>query len=113
MPLKFYIPRCRILTKRRQYGLSRPENGKIGYRAAIEELLIGEASSLGLESMQIPKGRYISIIVEDFGNKVTAISNAFNELLSVKGIDPNGYCVEYYINSTDVQCMVRLTDIIN
>ena len=96
--------------KRRQFGISRPENGKIAYKAAVEELLSGEASILGLQFMSIPKGRYVSAIVKDFMNNVSDIGNTFNQLLGVNGIDSQGYCVECYLNPTDVKCMVRLAD---
>ncbi len=98
------------LDKRRQFGISRPENGKIAYKVAVEELIHGESTTLNLKSMQIPKGRYISIVVNDFMKNVAAIGNAFNELIHENGIDTNGYCVECYLNNTDVQCMVRLAD---
>ncbi len=98
------------LEKRRKFGLSRPENGRIIYKAAAEKLSSGEGEGLHLHSMQIPKGTYVSILVKDFMKNVTAVGSAFNQLLGESGIDPQGYCVECYINATDVQCMVRLAD---
>jgi hypothetical protein len=29
-------------------------------------------------------------------------------LLTQPNIDPNGYCLEWYLNGKDVRCMVRL-----
>ena len=42
------------------YGISWPEDGKIIYKAAAEELYKGEAEQLGLETFTIKKGEYIS-----------------------------------------------------
>jgi hypothetical protein len=41
---------------------------------------------------------------------IPAIGNTFQELLETPGIDPNGYCVEWYINDKDVICMIRLAE---
>jgi len=39
-----------------------------------------------------------------------SIGKAFHELISQPEIDPNGYCLEWYLNQSDVRCMVRLDD---
>jgi hypothetical protein len=49
--------------ERNFYGISRPENGAIVYKAAAEELHPGEAQELGCERMHVKKGNYISILV--------------------------------------------------
>lgn len=41
---------------------------------------------------------------------ISSIGKAFKELLSDQRIDPNGACVEKYLNASDVQCIVKLTD---
>ncbi len=98
--------------KRRFFGLSRPEggNGRISYKAAAEELREGEAKAIGLDTLVLKKGRYISMMIPDFRKDIPAIGKAFTELLQQPRIDPEGYCVELYPNMTDVQCMVRLAD---
>jgi hypothetical protein len=93
---------------RRFYGLSRPERGVITYNAAAEEMQPGEAESLHCESIVIKKGNYISITIDDFMKDLPAIGKAFQEMLSTPGLDPLGYCVEWYLNDKDVQCMIRL-----
>ena len=70
----------------------------------------GEAQAIGLDTLVLKKGRYISIMIPDFRKDIPAIGKAFTELLQQPGIDPEGYCVEFYPNMTDVQCMVRLAD---
>jgi hypothetical protein len=96
---------------RRNFGLSRPnEKGEIIYKAAAEELSEGEAEQTGCERITIRKGEYISIMVHDYMQHIPAIGQAFAELIKVPGIDPEGYCVEWYLNDKDVRCTVRLAD---
>ena len=97
-------------TNRKYLGLSRPENGVIKYKAAAEEISEGEAEKLNLPTMIVKKGKYISVIINDFTKDIPAIGKTFQELLSHPGIDPQGYCVEWYFSMKDVRCMVRLQD---
>lgn len=94
--------------ERRYFGISRPENGIIVYKAAVEEIKDGEAGKFGLPAMVIKKGNYISIVIHDFMKDIPAIGRTFQQLLADPEIDPDGYCVEWYFNLQDVQCMVRL-----
>lgn len=96
---------------RRYYGLSRPEKTVIIYHAAAEQLEDNEASEFGLHTITIKKGRYISITIKDFMSDISSIGRAFEQLLQEPDqLDPEGYCVEEYINDIDVICMVRLKD---
>jgi hypothetical protein len=95
--------------ERKYFGLSRPE-GKVGivYKAATEEAYQGEAEKMGCETYVIQKGEYVSILIKNYMQDIPAIGQAFNELIAQPGIDPNGICVEWYLNNDDVRCMVRL-----
>ena len=95
---------------RKYFGISRPENGDVKYKAAAEELNEGEAKSFNLETLILKKGRYISLTVHDFMKDISAIDKAFKKLLSHPGLDPQGYCVEWYLNNKDVKCMIRLEE---
>jgi len=97
--------------KRGYFGLSRPEQGDgIIYRAAAEQMSPDEANELGLETITIKAGKYLSITITDFMKDLPAVGKAFQELTDQPGIDMEGYCVERYPNKTDIQCMVRLQD---
>jgi hypothetical protein len=96
--------------KRSYYGVSRPENGVITYRAAAEEIAPGEAEKLNCDTLVLKKGKYISLTIVDFMKDIQSINRAFKQLLSYRGLDPSGYCVEKYLNDTDVQCMIRLAE---
>ncbi len=94
---------------RKYFGVSRPEQGGgIVYRAAAEELEPGEAEKLHLETLVLKKGEYVSINIKDFAKDIMSIDRAFKELLALPDLDPQGYCVEWYYNEKDVNCMIRL-----
>ncbi len=98
--------------ERRIFGLSRPENNdSIVYRAAAEEMAKGEAEKFGCETLVIKNGTYVTITIKDFRKDIMSISKAFEQLLKEPGLDPNGYCVEWYATDREeVQCMIRLAD---
>lgn len=97
-------------TERKYFGVSRPENGAIVYRAAAEEINEGEAERLQCKTLVLKKGSYISLILNDYMKDLPAIERTFKQFLSHPGIDPQGYCVEWYLNNKDVKCMVRLKE---
>lgn len=94
---------------RKYYGISRPENEDgIVYRAAAEEMSAGEAEKFNCETLVLKKGKYISMVVHDYMKDLQSIGKAFSQLLDYPGLDPQGYCVELYLNDQDVDCMIRL-----
>lgn len=96
--------------KRKYFGISNPDKtGTITYRAAAEELTIDEAAKLNLEIFVLKKGNYTCIVIENYQKEISDIGKAFDILLANPNVDPDGACVEWYLNDTDVQCMVRLT----
>jgi hypothetical protein len=102
-----------LFTKERKiFGLSRPENNEgIIYRAAAEEMFEGEAEKLNCQTLIIPKGKYIAILVNDFRKDVMSIDRAFQQLLKQPNLDPQGYCVEQYATDKEaVTCMIRLKE---
>jgi len=100
--------RVPFTTNRRYFGLSRPQNGAIIYLAAAEELQPGEAAQYHCESMVLQKGNYISERVNNYMEALPQLRAVFATLIEQPGIDPNGYCVEWYLNDKDMLCMVRL-----
>jgi len=97
--------------KRKFFGISyMVENGNIIYRAAAEESYPGESEKLKLHSFTVRKGNYISEIITNWRNNVSLIGSTFQKMLEQQNIKPDGYCLEIYINETDVQCLVPLAD---
>ncbi|MEO8512526.1 MAG: transcriptional regulator [Ignavibacteria bacterium] len=94
---------------RKFFGISNPdENGNIIYKAAAEEYYPGESEALGLESFTIKKGDYISETLINWKKDELQVSKVFQQLLQDKRIDPNGYCLEIYMNENDMMCLVPL-----
>lgn len=85
-------------------------NQGIIYRAGAEALHENEAAELGLPTLVIKKGRYLSITIRNFMEDTSAIGRAFQTLMQDARVDPEGYCVEWYFNDPDVHCMMRLAD---
>jgi predicted transcriptional regulator YdeE len=101
-------------TQRKYYGISYGgTNGTIIYKAAAEELTEGEAAEKKLETFILKNGEYNSILIKNYMDDIPAIGKAFTKLLASPNLDPNGYCVEWYLNDRDVKCMVKLKDNIN
>jgi hypothetical protein len=96
--------------ERKYFGISRPENGTIVYRAAAEEMEEGEAQKLLCETLVLKKGNYISVTLSNYREDLTSIKKTFDSLLTQPGLDPEGYCVEWYLNQQEVKCMIRLKD---
>ncbi len=91
------------------FGISCPdEDNQIIYKAGARQMFEGAAEKLGCEKFTVSAGTYTSAFVRDFMNDVAQIGNVFKELLADPRIDPNGCCVEMYVNNKDLRCMVRL-----
>lgn len=98
-----------LIQDRRFFGISYMEGeGKIIYKAAVEEKHQGEGKELGCETFSIRKGNYASIYITDFMKNILSIGNAFTELLKHPDLDPKGYCLEIYEGMNNVRCMVPL-----
>lgn len=90
------------------YGISRPENHKIIYRAGTEESFPGESKKFNCDSLILKKGNYAAVTIENYAENLTGIGEAFDLILQRPDLDPQGYCVEHYLNEREVICMVRL-----
>lgn len=94
---------------RQLYGISRPENNEgIVYRAAVAAKYPGEGAKYGCESFTIRKGTYMSEVLKNYAADMMQVSSTFDTLLAQPHLDPQGYCLEEYINGTDMRCMVPL-----
>jgi len=95
--------------KRTLYGISYPDrNGRIIYRAAVEESFPGEGGQNGCETFLIKKGTYLSELLIDWKKDESIVGRTFQELLKHPDLDKNGYCLEIYPNEKDVRCLVPL-----
>lgn len=95
--------------ERNYFGISHPNrNGVIEYQAAAEEIRNKEGQSLGCKSFVIKKGNYACIILKDYTENPQSISRAFEQLLTHPDLDPQGYCLEWYLNEKELRCMVGI-----
>lgn len=97
-------------TERKFFGISRPEDGAIRYKAGVEELSADEGASYGCKTLVLKGGNYYNITITGFMKNISAIGEAFQQILQQPDIDQNGYCIEWYYNDNDVHCMVRKSD---
>jgi hypothetical protein len=94
---------------RKYFGISwMGANDSIIYKAAAEELVSGEFSKHLLPTFTVKQGSYIFIDVKDFMQNIEGIGDAFQTLLQEKNIDPQGACVEWYLeDESTCRCMIR------
>lgn len=91
------------------YGISRPNrNGVIEYKSAVAESFDGEAEKYGCDTLIIPAGNYITTTMMNWKQNIPQIQTVFNELLETPGLDPEGYCIEWYKSDKELLCMVKL-----
>lgn len=95
---------------RRFYGISwGSDSGEITYLAAAEEINAGEAEKYGCERFTIKKGPYLAVTLKDWCKEEGLVERTFRGLLADPRLDDeNGYCLEEYLNETDMICMVTL-----
>lgn len=95
-------------TNRIFYGVSHgTEDGKIAYKACVKEAFANEAQSFGLASFVLPKGDYIGTTLHGFMKQLSKIGETFQALLARGDYDKNSACIEWYLNESDVVCMIR------
>lgn len=99
-----------VASDRRHFGLSWGSGDGTVYKAAAEEKEAGEAERLGLETFTIRSGKYAGEIVENFMQNIPKVAETFKKLLAHPELDPNGYCLEWYLSYRDMKCMVKLRD---
>ncbi|HUR31277.1 MAG TPA: hypothetical protein VMZ69_07575 [Saprospiraceae bacterium] len=83
-------------------------DGSIHYQAAVNILTPEENNLEGTVPFTIRKGKYQMIIVKNYMQDLDSIGRTFKELLTVEDLDPEGYCLEWYLSDKEVRCMVPL-----
>ena len=99
------------ITDRRTFGISwGSPTGEIRYLAAADIMDSSERTLPGTKTFTIKKGPYHSVLIHDFMNNISAIGQSFNQLLKTEKLDPQGYCLEWYLDDKDVRCMVLVRE---
>lgn len=95
--------------RRNYFGVSwQKEDGSIIYKAAAEVMESDRHALSHLETFTIKNGPYNSFYIKDYLENLDSIKKAFDLLLEQHEVDPDGYCLEWYVNESDVKCMVPL-----
>jgi predicted transcriptional regulator YdeE len=95
---------------RTYFGISYPDGkGGLVYKAAVKLNETDKAPTGSFEPFTIRKGRYLSEDIRNFMADVSSIGNTFRKMIEEPGIATDGYCLEMYLNPTDVRCMVLLS----
>jgi hypothetical protein len=96
------------ICERSLYGISEDKQGKIVYKAGVEEKYNGEGKKYGCETFMITRGFYLAETIVDFMQKLDNIPNAFERLLADPRLDTDFPCIEWYKSDKEVMCMVRM-----
>lgn len=90
------------------FGISKPYNGSIRYRAAAAENFEGEGTLLGYPTFTIEAGNYLGETLNNWQQNEMLIMSIFNRLIADKRLDGSAHCVEWYKNDTDLLCLVLM-----
>ncbi len=93
--------------RRHFYGLFWPGRDGGTYKAAAS-ILEGESDRSEISTFTIQNGPYNSFYISDYPSQPDAIDRAFDMLRGQHEVDPDGYCLEWYVSEHDVKCMVPL-----
>jgi predicted transcriptional regulator YdeE len=97
----------KVGTKRQFYGLSQGDKNGIVYWAGVSAK-DKEVVPAGCEIIVIKSGTYISEQVSNWRGREIILGETFQRMYNHPNADPNGYCVENYLENGDVLCMVRI-----
>ncbi len=94
---------------RRYFGISHGlPGGKIHYMAAVDQQHAEDADRGEVGSFVLKEGRYLTAQINDFRKDISQIGKTIGKLLQDPRVDPQGYCVEEYLNMNDVLLLVLL-----
>jgi predicted transcriptional regulator YdeE len=97
------------LAQKEFYGISWfGENGRIIYYAAVDAGKTWEDNKDEYKILNIPAGKYNSVLIKQWNYDPAPIQAAFRELLSKgTGATEDRPCIEWYKNNGDVLCLFR------
>lgn len=94
-------------SRRHVYGLYWPGKDGGTYKAAMSKLE-GDSFIESGEVFTIKNGPYNSFYITDYRSQPGSVDRAFEILRGQHEVDPEGYCLEWYVNEHDVKCLVPL-----
>ena len=95
--------------RRQFFGLFWPGRDGGTYKAAASTFDTDGQNEL-LGRFAIKNGPYNSFYIKDHRSQPGAVEKAFEMLRGEHEVDPDGYCLEWFVNDQDVKCLVPLGD---
>ena len=92
---------------RSYFGISRMEEDKIIYIAAVEEKDKHEAKKYNSERYTILKGEYLTVTITHWRTKLESIKEVFHEMMKSSAADLRHPWIEWYKNDEEMECMVK------
>jgi len=96
------------MNQRNVFGISKPYNGSIRYRAAASENFEGEGTQLGYPTFTIEAGNYLGETLDNWQQNEMLIMSIFNRLIADKQLDGSAHCIEWYKSDTELLCLVLM-----
>lgn len=93
---------------RSHFGISHGSANGIVYFAGTDDAT-DELKKAGIP-FTVKKGTYRAVHIPDFMRDPMQVGKTFQQLTALPDLDPEGCCVEVYLNDTDVRCMVRVIE---
>jgi len=92
------------------FGISKPQNGIIRYRAAVKQYTEGEGTTIGYPNFVIEKGTYLAETLMDWQQNEMMIMSIFNRLVADKRLDGSAHCIEWYKSDTELLCLALMKE---
>jgi predicted transcriptional regulator YdeE len=89
------------------YGISWMEGDEVIYYAMAGEKYAGEAVQYNYKIMEIERGDYIVVTVNDWQSKTDKLKDVFHEMMQNKETDNSKPCIEWYKSHDEMLCMMK------
>lgn len=96
--------------RRQFFGIFWPGRDGGTYKAAASTFDSDGDALEGLGHFTIRNGPYNGFYIKDYKSQPGTVAKAFDLLRGEHEVDPDGYCLEWFVNDEDVKCMVPLGD---
>lgn len=93
--------------KRDCYGFISKTASGMQYHGAFTQLNPNEGHDKSIPTFIIPKGKYYSILIENWNQKILEIGPTFDQILKSGLVDRTSPCIEFYQTEKDLVCMVK------
>lgn len=93
--------------KRDCYGIIEKSENGMEYKGAFTMINPNEGKEKNIPIFIIPAGKYYSILIENWNQKILEIGSTFDQILKSGKVDTLSPCIEYYQTNKNLICMVK------